>query len=805
MPGKFDFAYASRRLVKSPGFTLAVVLSLALGIGANAAIFSVVNGLLFHPAGIRDPQGLVAPRVTYRKLNLDKIPMSATDFADIRGNRAAFSSAAMADVDGFNYTNGGSPERLEGALVTWQWFEVFGSKPLLGRGFHREEDLPGANHVLVLSYAGWQRFFGGDHAVIGRTIELNKTPYRVIGVMPANFRWPAEADVWIPIGLAPQNYGPGNRFNENYFAVARLAPSVSYSRANSVVQGLSKRVLDQVPFARASQWSMVLEPLTEYIAGDLKTPMFILLGAVAFVLLIACSNIAGLMLVRGTAGARELAIRTALGASRADLISQAATEIFMLSLTGTALGFACAFGILRGLLSLARAHLSTELFIRIDSHVLAFAACAGLLSAVVFGLIPAWHISRLGQHYNQLKEGGRSDTEGHQRQALRSALVAGQIALALVLLVGAGLLLRTLAQLRNVDAGFNGRNVMTASIALPPTEYSDEKQVAFVHSALDQLSQTPGVTSAAAATAVPFSGGDPTASFSIEGRIVAPGDPGFHGSIRSVTPKYFQTLKIPLVAGRYFNDGDRQSGQPVAIIDVDMARRYWPNQNPIGRRLRHNSADSWATIVGIVGHVKQTSLAADAGRGIYYFCLYQQPSPEMYLVTRGAGSTTHTSEAIRSAVRAVDPAQAVFDVKTMQERISLALGPQQFAARILMAFAGAALLLAAIGLYGVISYNVTRRTREIGIRTALGAGRSGILILIIGQAMRLVSVGLVSGLLAAALLGRLAATQLFEVSPFDPATFVVTALVLTAAALLASFIPAWRAARVDPITALRNE
>jgi predicted permease len=565
------------------------------------------------------------------------------------------------------------------------------------------------------------------------------------------------------------------------------------------------RVLDERPFARASQWGMVLEPLTEYVAGDLKTPMVILLAAVAFVLLIACSNIAGLMLVRGSAGARELAIRTALGASRADLISQAVTEVSLLTIAGTALGLVCAFAILRALLSLARVQLSTELFIRIDLHVLAFTACAGLVSALLFGLIPAWHISRLGQHYDQLKEGGRSDTEGHHRQALRSALVAGQIALALVLLVGAGLLLKTLAHLRNVNAGFDGRNVMTGSVALPSPEYGDQKQVAFLHAVLEQLSQAPGVVSAAAASAVPFSGGDPTASFGIEGRIVAPGDPGFHGSIRCVSPEYFRALKVPLLAGRYFNDGDRQSGQAVAIIDVDMARRYWPNENPMGRRLRHNSSDPWATIVGIVGHVKQTSLAADAGRGVYYFSLYQQPRAETYLIARGAGSTAHMAEAIRSAVRAVDPAQAVFDEKTMQERISLALGPQQFAARILVAFAGAALLLAVIGLYGVISYNVTRRTREIGIRTALGAGRGGILVLVIGQAVRLVSAGLLIGFLAAALLGRLAATQLFEVSPFDPGTFVVTALVLTTAALLASFIPAWRAARVDPITALRNE
>ncbi len=527
------FFYALRTLAKSPGFTLAVVLSLALGIGANAAIFSVVNGLLFHPAGARNPAELVAPRVNYKKLNLDKIGMSATDFADIRDSRRTFSTAAMADLQGFNYTGGDSPERIEGATVTWQWFDVFGRTPLLGRGFHREEDQPGANRVAVLSFATWKRLFGGDPAILGRTIELNKTPYRVVGIMPSDFRWPSEADLWVPIGLPPQAYGPGNRFNESFFAIARLAPGVSQARAASVVQALSERVLDQVPFARGSQWSMMIEPLTEYAAGDLKTPMFILLGAVAVVLLIACSNIAGLMLVRATSRSRELAIRAALGASRINLISQAFAETSLLSLTGTALGFAAAFLILRALLSLARVQLSTELFVRIDSNVLLFTACAGLFSALVFGLMPAWHISRLGQHYDQLKAGGRSDTESHHRQALRSMLVAGQIALALVLLVGAGLLLKTLAHLRNVNTGFDDRAVMTASVALPAAQYSDEnRQIAFVHAALDSLSQTPGVVSAAAASTVPFSGDDPTASFNIEGRIVAPSDPGFHGSSR---------------------------------------------------------------------------------------------------------------------------------------------------------------------------------------------------------------------------------------------------------------------------------
>jgi predicted permease len=806
MLSTLNFAYAVRVLAKSPGFTAAVVLSLALGIGANAAIFSVVNGLLFHPAGLSHPEQLVAPRVSYQKLGLDKVAMSTTDFADIRDQHQIFAQSALQQLDGFNYTGGNSPERLQGALVTSSWFDTLGNKPSLGRGFLAEEDQPGANHVVVLSYHMWQRSFGGDRAIVGRSLELNRTPYRVVGVMPADFRWPAEADLWIPLGLPPQAYGPDNRFNENYFVVARLAPGVSYARAASVVQGLSQRVLEQVPYARASQWSMAVEPFTEYTAGNLKTPLFLLFGAVALVLLIACSNVAGLMLVRATARARELAIRTALGATRTDLISQALVETSLLSLLGTALGYASSFGLLNALLMLTRTRLSSPLLVRVDSHVLLFTACAGIVSALAFGLVPAWHIARSGQNHSQLKEGGRSDTEGPHRQNLRSTLVAGQIALASVLLIGSGLLLKTLAHLQQVNTGFQSRQVMTASVALPATAYSDDdKQIAFFRTVLSHLSQMPGITAAAAVNTVPFSGGDPTASFAIEGRVVPPGDPGFHGSARSATPDYFKALQIPLLAGRYFNNSDGKNGQPVALIDAELARRYWPRQNPLGCRLRRGSRQPWATIVGIVGHVKQSSLAAEAGHGVYYFSLYQQPGPEVFLVARGGLSSAPLREAIHHAVQASDPAQAVFDFKTMEERIALALGPQQFAARLLLVFAAVALFLAATGLYGVISYSVTRRTREIGIRTALGAEPIRVVGLVIGQAMKMVIIGLLAGLIVATFLGQLASSQLFQVSAFDPFTFVMAALALTTAALLATALPTWRATHVDPVTALRNE
>jgi predicted permease len=805
--------YALRTLRRSPGFTCAGVLSLAIGIGANAAIFSIVNGILLHPAGIEKPEELVAPRVTYKKLNLDRIAMSATDFNDVRKSPEMFPKAAMGNVAGFNYTGGDSPVRLQGGTVTSQWFDVFGAKPMLGRAFRPEEDQPGTNKVAVLSFDIWNRLFGADRGIVGRTIELNQELYRVIGVMPANFRWPTQADIWVPLGLPADAFSANNRFNENYTVVARLRPGANLPAARSFMQVLTKRAEDSNPklasFARSAQWSMVVEPFTELTSGNLEAPMLILLGAVGFVLLIACSNIAGLLLVRATGRARELAIRTSLGASRADLVQQAFAEAILLSLAGTAVGILSASAILKTLLSLAPAQLGSGVVIRVDLYVLLFAIGIGLFTALLFGLAPAWHMSRLGQDYAQLKEGGRSDTEGHHRQKLRGALVAAQVALALVLLVGAGLFIKSLSKLRDVDTGFRPHGVISASVALPSAQYAaEDKQAAFFQSVLENLSTSPGVETAAMIEPLPFSGDDSSASFEIEGRVGRPGDPGPHGAIRKISAGYFATMGIALRKGRYFTDADRKSSQPVAIVDENLARQYWPNEDPIGRRIRNGQQGTWAVIVGLVAHVKHTQLAADSAKGVYYYPIYQRldkGSRTAFFIARGRGNAMHLNDAVRKAVASVDSRQAVFDIKTMDQRISLALGPQQFAVSLLTGFAGAALLLAALGLYGVISYNVTQRTRELGIRAALGASRPQILGMVIQQGMRLVVAGAVVGFVAAASLARLLSTQLFQVSAFDPGTFAWTALALGAAALLAAYIPAYRATRVDPMTALRHE
>ena len=802
-----DIKIAIRTLAKSPTFAITTILALALGIGANTAIFSVINGLLLHPAGLPDADRLLAVRAKYEKLNMTSISISATDFADVRESEKVFSSAAMLDQMDFNYVAQDLPERLPGARVTWKWFEVFGVKPLLGRAFLPEEDQPGANHVAVLSYGAWKRWFGGDEAIVGKTIQLNQLPYKVVGVMGPEFNWPAQVQVWVPIGLPPADYGPDNRFNENYFSVARIRPGVTREQAQAFVKVLSGQIIQRDPqgkFAVSSGWGMFAIPLTEFAFGDLKTPLFVMIGAVGFVLLIACSNIAGLLLARASGRSRELAVRAALGASRWRLIRQTLAESLVLAGAGTLVGMGVAQAGIRILLQLAPPAVATGLLIKTDTYVLLFTILVGALAGILSGVAPAWQVSG-SQDYELLKEGGRSGTAGRGRRRVRSALVAGQVALALVLLAGTGLFLKSLAHMEKLSPGFDPAGVMTGAVSLPENQYPEPKQVAFYREVTERLANLPGVSSAAAAIPLPFSGDNFSSSFNIEGRPQGPGDPGPHSDLRAVTPGYFSALKIPLVAGRVFTEQDREGTQPVVIIDENLARVYWPDQNPVGKRLRRGSNAPWVEIVGVLKHVHQSSLAGDTGKGVCYYPLYQVPISRAFLVVRTATDPAALAGPMREAVRTSAPGQPIYDLAPMEERLAGSLGPQRFGVTVLGFFAGVALLMAALGLYGVISYSVTQRTQEIGIRIALGAQQNRVLGLVITQGMKLVGVGIFVGLIAAMILARWLSSELFQVSPFDPVTFSLTALVLAAVAFFASYVPARRAARIDPITALRYE
>jgi predicted permease len=801
-----DALHAARRLAKSPGFTAAAAATLALGIGANTAIFSVINEILLNPAGASRPGGIVAIRARYEKLALNDIVVSPRDFADAAESTNVFQSAAMEREQTFNYAGVSAPERLSGASVTYRWFETFGAKPRLGRTFQPEEDEPNANRVAVLSYAAWKRLFGEDPRVLGRIMELDQIPFRVIGVMGPEFRWPARVDVWVPLGLPAQQFAPQNRFNESYTAFARMRLGVTFPQASAWMTVLTDRVKnggDQAAaFAKGANWSEFAAPFTDFIAGDTKTPMLVLLGAVGFVLLIACSNIAGLMLARASGRVREAAVRAALGASRWDLIRQTLAESLLLALAGAATGLGAALAGVRALLVLAPQDAPVSLDVRLDTTVLLFTALVALAAGVLFALAPAWQMSRMAR-YDALKDGGRATTAGAARQRLRSVLVAGEVALALLLLAGAGLFLRSLAAIENVRAGFEPDGVVTAGVTLPRTQYAEPaKQAAFYRAALDRLSNLPGVTVVSAGEPIPFAGPN-SASFQIEDKPTSPGDPGPHGDLSFVTPGYFTSLRIPVRAGRVFTEQDTLSTTPVAVIDETLARQYWPGEDPIGKRIRQGR--EWATIVGIVGHVKASDLAGEDVKGRYYFSLFQRPIPLARFTIRSSADPARLANGIRAAVQAVDPAQPVSAVRTMSDMVAASLAPRRFVVTLLGIFAGVALLMAALGLYGVIGYSVAQRTPEIGIRIALGARPAEVLGLVMRQGLRLTVLGAVAGLAASLAMSAVLRGQLFHVSPFDPLTFVIAAGVLMAASALASYLPARRAARVDPTVALHYE
>ncbi len=807
-----DLRYALRQLRKAPGFTFTSVLTLGLGIGATMAVFSIMNAVLLNPSGIPHPEKVVALRSKYTFGDLANINISAPDFGDAVSAKNIFTSAAVLEGEDFNYSSSDSlPQRLSGATVSWQWFDVFWAHPFLGRVFRPEEDQPNANHVVILSYRAWRQHFGGDPSIIGRKLELDQESYKVVGVMGPDFAWPNYAELWIPIGLAPgQYFDPQDRHNEHLFGAARLRPGVTLEQANAYLRMRSAQVAAAEHLPISAGWGMFCMPLIEFIAGDLRQPLFILLAAVATVLLIVCANIAGLQLARASGRQREFSIQIALGAGSYRVAQQALIEGLCLAVAGAALGLLLAKAVIPLLLLLAPADLMLNISVRMSGVVFLFLIALATVCALLCGVAPAWQLTR-GNWFQTLQEGGRSEGAGHGRQRFRSGLVIAEIAMAMVLLLVSGLLVRSLEKLEQVKTGFDPSGLMSAELSLPATTYqSDEQQAAFYGALEERLSEIPGVTHAAIANALPFTNGGGSGSFKIEGQTLPPNDPGPHGNRRNVSPDYFAALRIPLLRGRVFSPQDRAQTEPVCVIDDTLARRYWPATDPIGQHIELYASPMtppphWMTVVGVVGHAKASSLQSDTSEGFYYMPLAQAPRDSAGIVVRTDGTPESLNDAMRAAVHAVDPTEALYDFKTMQERVDESLTGQRFLVILLSVFASLALALAALGVYGIISYTVRLRNRELGVRIALGADRQDLFRLILSQGFYLACIGFSLGLVATLVLGRILASLLYKISLLNPVALLAASVLLGVTILLACYIPARRAAKVDPMVALRYE
>ena len=809
-----DIRYSLRRLIKSPGFTLVVVLTLALGIGANTAIFSAVNAILLRPLGYADPGRLVTIEHLYPSLGGMKAPVSVPGFRDYQARGRSFESMAVESGWAANLTGVGEPVRLQGARVTGRYFQTLGVPALVGRGLLPGEDSAGREHVVVLSQGLWQRLFGESPGVVGRSLSLNGESYQVVGVMPREFRdvFNRTVELWAPLVFRPEEFGDERRTNEWLNLTARLRPGVPVAQATAEMRTMAEQLKRQYPDDYPQDWSLVTTPLAQRTVGNVRPALLVLLGAVGFVLLIACANVANLLLARAAARAKEIAVRTALGASRDRLVRQLLTESLLLALAGGGLGLFLAFWGVRSVIALNPANLPRAEEIGIDAPVMAFTLFVSLLTGLLFGLAPAVHASTADLH-GMLKEGGRGSAGDRGGQGLRRMLVVAEVALALTLLTGAGLLVKSFARLEGVDPGFDPDRLLTFNLALPPARYpSDTQRVAFFDQVLPAIAAVPGVRAAGATSVMPFGGNWSTASFEIEGYQPPPKQPGPWGDVRIVSPGFLETLRAPLRRGRPLSPEDRAGTPKVAVIDEEFVRRYWPTDDPIGKRFTFGpppgaadtSAREWITVVGVVGHTKHEGLDAE-NRLQLYLPYAQRPPPALAFAVRTAGDPAQYVNQMRRAVQSVDPDQPISGVRTMDELIAQSVGQRRLSMLLLSLFSGIALVLASVGIYGLMSYSVTQRSRELGVRIALGAGRSDVLRLVLRQGMSLALLGIVIGVGAAFALTRLIASQLYGVGATDPATFLGVALLLAATALAANLLPALRAMRVDPAVVLREE
>jgi putative ABC transport system permease protein len=812
-----DVRFAVRSLLRSPAFTAIAVLTLAIGIGANTAIFSVVYSVLLRPLAYAEPAQLISIRAAYSGTGAQDIPASQPEYNDILTGVSALQDLAAVYPISINLTGLGEPQRIQASVVSDNYFRVLGVAPAMGRDFSPDDDRGQIGYVVIISHDLWQKRFGGDPGVIGKTVRLDDDPMTIIGIMPRGFRHVLESgaspmEVWAPIAL--DNPDPdflNSRGARVYDLIGRLKPERRVEDARTELAVLTARLREQYPqvYPAGQGWHPVAEPLAEQVVGDVRPALLVLLGAVGFVLLIGCANVANLLLARATVREREIAVRTALGGSRGRLVRQLLTESLVLAALGGGLGLLLAAWGSSALGRLVALYLPRAGEIELSLPVLGFTAFLIILTGVVFGLLPALQGSRADLQ-GVLKDSGRG-TAGAPRTRMRAALVVAEVAVALMLLAGAGLMLRSFQRLMAVEYGFDPDRLLTLQMWLPvPNDRSKgrfqthQQRRSFYEQALVAVQAVPGVRDAALISRLPLRGQNDM-QIIIEGRPVAPDEPPATAEGRLVSPNYFDTMGIPLLSGEGLPEVADSLSRRHIVVNRTMAEKYWPGANPIGRRVRVGSDGPWLTVTGIVGDVRQIGLA-DPPKEELYSASHTVSSQEMSMVVRTVDDDPERLGAsVTAAIRSVDPEQPVFGVMSMDRLIENASAERRISMVLLLVFAGMALLLSALGIYGVMAYTTTQRRHEIGIRLALGAGAPDVLRLVVGQGMRLVLLGLAAGLLGAWVLSSALASQLYGITAQDPLTYATVALLLGSVALVATWVPARRATRVDPMISLRVE
>lgn len=795
-----DIRYALRTLARRPGFTAVAVITLALGIGANTAIFSVVNGVLLRPLDYPEAERLVA----LRESNVSKQPDSQVAPANVlewQRQNSVFSDLATYRTVSYNLTGDGNPERLLAGRVSSGLFKTIGVQPRLGREFAPEEDQPGRDKVVIISEGLWQRRFGSDFSVIGKTLKLSGEDFTVVGVMPKSFRLPDQRvrELWTPIAFTEnERIYHHVRFVE---AIARLRPGVTLDQAQAEMTAIAARLAQEHPDSNEG-WTIRVAPVLDFAVGDARKILWILFSAVGLVLLIACANVTNLLLARAATRQKEIAIRVALGAGRLRIIRQLATESLLLALLGAVVAWPMAVWGLKALLAIAPADLPRLADVTIDNRALLFTLAITLLTGLIFGLVPA--LQSVNANSNQtLKDGGSEGNRGGTGRRIGNVLIAGEVALAVMLLVGSGLLLRTIWQLYNVNPGFDDRNALAVTLQLSDKKYADTKQVAqFSEKLIEQVSTLPGVEATGVARILPIAH-ELTVGYYVEGKPREPDNQLPQTSYSAVSADYFNAMRIPLIAGRMFTDRDNQQSPRVAIVSAELVQRVFPGEDPIGRRINVTTGpENFREIVGVVGDVTQQGLVRGASQHVYE-PFAQASSNFMTLIVRGANDPAALVPAIRSKVLELDQELPLQRVTTLDKIIANSIRQQRFTSVVLSVFAAVALVLAVAGLYGVISYSVAQRTRELGIRLALGAQVGDVLRLVLKQGMTFVLVGEVIGIAGAYALTGLMQGLLFGVTATDKVTFITVAVSLFLVALVACYVPARRATKVDPLIALK--